>query len=97
MIVVGIDAHKRTHTLVAVDAVGCKLAEKTIEATTDGHIDGMNWAHQQFGTDLLWGMEDPRHLVKRLEFIRSHRRRIGGSLASRHAGEQHHGNRPGAV
>ena len=28
MVVVGVDAHKRTHTLVAVDQVGRKLAER---------------------------------------------------------------------
>jgi hypothetical protein len=34
MVVVGIDAHKATHTLVAVDAVGRKLGELTVRATT---------------------------------------------------------------
>jgi transposase len=35
--VVGVDAHKGSHTLVAVDAVGVKLGEKTVPATTAGH------------------------------------------------------------
>jgi hypothetical protein len=34
MVVVGVDAHKRTHTLVAIDEVGRKLAEKTVASTT---------------------------------------------------------------
>ena len=29
MVIVGADAHKRTHTFVAVDELGRKLAEKT--------------------------------------------------------------------
>ena len=33
MVVVGVDAHKRTHTLVAVDQVGRKLAERTVATT----------------------------------------------------------------
>ena len=38
LVVIGIDAHKRTHTLVATDVVGRRLAETTVEATTDGHL-----------------------------------------------------------
>ena len=36
MVVIGADLHKRTHTLVAVDETGRKLAEKTVAATPDG-------------------------------------------------------------
>lgn len=36
MVTIGVDAHKATHTLVAVDEAGCKIAEKTVAATTDG-------------------------------------------------------------
>jgi transposase len=36
MVVVGADVHKRTHTFVAVDEVGRKLAEKVVTATTTG-------------------------------------------------------------
>ena len=36
MIVIGIDSHKRTHTGVAVDGTGRKLAEKTVVATSAG-------------------------------------------------------------
>ena len=39
MIVVGVDAHKQTHTLVAVDEVGRKLGERTVSATRDGHLE----------------------------------------------------------
>ena len=67
MIIVGVDAHKRTHTLVAVDAVGRKLGEKTVASTSDGHDDGLLWAQRRFGSDLLWGIEDCRQVTARLE------------------------------
>ena len=39
MVIVGVDAHKRTHTLVAVDEVGRKLGERTVSATREGHLE----------------------------------------------------------
>ena len=36
MVIIGIDAHKRTHTVVAVDEQGRELARKTVAATTQG-------------------------------------------------------------
>jgi hypothetical protein len=41
MVVLGVDAHKRIHTLVAVDPVGRKLGEKVVLATSDGHAKGL--------------------------------------------------------
>lgn len=35
MVVLGVDAHKRIHTLVAVDAVGSKLGENVVLATSE--------------------------------------------------------------
>jgi transposase len=67
VIVIGIDAHKRTHTLVAVDAGGGKLGEKAVEATSAGHADALHWAASQFGRDLLWGVEDNRSVTGLLE------------------------------
>jgi len=67
MVVVGADVHKRTHTFVAVDEAGRKLGEKTVKATTDGHFDAVMWAREQFGSELLWAIEDCRHLSARLE------------------------------
>ena len=43
MIVIGADSHKRTHTVVALDAVGRKLAEKTVPATSEGHLALVTW------------------------------------------------------
>lgn len=67
MVVVGADVHKRTHTFVAVDEVGRQLGQKTVDATTDGHGRALRWARERFGTDLVWAIEDCRHLSARLE------------------------------
>jgi transposase len=67
MVVVGTDVHKRTHTFVAVDGVGRQLGEKKVAATTAGHGKALVWAREQFGTEVLWGIEDCRNLSARLE------------------------------
>ena len=67
MVVVGADVHKRTHTFVAVDEVGRKLAEKVVKATTTGHAEAVMWARELFGAQVVWAIEDCRHLSARLE------------------------------
>ena len=67
MVVIGVDTHKATHTLVGVDAGGRKLGELTVQATPVGHIKALGWARGEFGSDLVWGIEDCRHLSSRLE------------------------------
>lgn len=67
MIVVGVDAHKRNHTLVAVDGAGAKLGEKTVESTTTGHQDAFRWVRDNFGTGVVWGIEDQRSVTRTLE------------------------------
>jgi transposase len=44
MVILGVDAHKRTHTLVAIDDAGRKLGERTVAATTDGHLQALQCA-----------------------------------------------------
>lgn len=67
MIMLGIDAHKRTHTVVAVDDLGRQLGVKTTQATTSAdHLELMRWA-DQFGPERRWAVEDCRHLSRRLE------------------------------
>ena len=44
MVTIGVDSHKRTHTLVAINDVGKKLAERTLAATPEGHLDALAWA-----------------------------------------------------
>lgn len=68
MNVVGIDAHKHSHTLVAVNRVGTKRGEKTVAATTSGHLEAMQWVRAKFGNNVVWGVEDQRtttHLLER--------------------------------
>lgn len=57
--------HKRTHTLVAVDDVGRKLAERTVAATPDGHLEALQWA--TLWNDRRFAVEDCRHVARRLE------------------------------
>jgi hypothetical protein len=59
-VVIGVDAHKKTHTLVALDGNGRKLAEKTVEATDTGHAKALRLALLKFtGEELTWGIELP--------------------------------------
>ena len=63
----GIDAHKRTHTVVAVDEAGRQLGTKTVSSTTtDDHLELVRWA-ARFGPERSWAVEDCRHLSRRLE------------------------------
>lgn len=66
MIVLGIDAHKRSHTVVVVDDVGRKLAERTLGTTTADHLTLLTWV-EKFDGERLWAVEDCRHLSRRLE------------------------------
>ena len=67
MVVVGADVHKRSHTFVAVDEVGRKVGEKTVRAITAGHAEAVMWARERFGNEVVWAIEDCRHLSARLE------------------------------
>jgi transposase len=44
VIIIGVDWHKRTHTVVAVDQVGRRLGERTVKATSDGHLELLGWS-----------------------------------------------------
>lgn len=65
VVMIGTDSHKRTHTVVALDEVGRKLAEKTVAATSDGHLALVQWAAQW--EQVTFALEDCRHLTRRLE------------------------------
>jgi transposase len=64
-VVIGIDAHKRSHTLVACDVRGRALAQVTVPATTAGHLSALEWAVRW--PRRRWAIEDCRHLTRRLE------------------------------
>jgi transposase len=67
MIVVGVDAHKRTHTLVALDALtGVDRGQRTVAASDDGALDALRFV-AQLDRDRVWAVEDCRHVTSRLE------------------------------
>jgi transposase len=65
-VILGVDAHQRTHTIAAIDQTGRQLATRTIATTTGAHLDGLRWATEQW-EERLWAIEDCRHLSRRLE------------------------------
>ena len=65
MLVLGIDAHKRTHTAVAVDERGRRIDAKTVPATSTGNLELVRWAGG-LGAH-TFAVEDCRHLSRRLE------------------------------
>jgi transposase len=65
MVIIGTDSHKRTHTLVAVDGTGRKLAERTVSTSPAGHLELVRWARRW--RERTWALEDCRHLTRRLE------------------------------
>jgi transposase len=64
--VFGIDPHKATHTVVAVDAVGRQVAQRTVAARTPQHLELLAWARTIAG-ERVWAVEDCRHVSRRLE------------------------------
>jgi transposase len=67
VIVIGIDAHMRSHTVVAVDAAtGRQLAARTVAADEDGCRELLSFAD---GLDIEreWAIEDCRNLSRHLE------------------------------
>jgi transposase len=66
MMIIGIDAHKRSHTAVTVDELGRQQDAKTIGTTTQDHLQLLKWA-PGLGEERLWAIEDCRHMTRRLE------------------------------
>jgi transposase len=66
VIVIGIDAHKYTHTLVAVDLAGRQLDTLTVDAGEDGHERMLRFA-ARLDIERLWAVEDCRHVTGALE------------------------------
>jgi len=67
VIVIGIDAHMRSHTAVAVDAgTGRQLAERSVAADEDGCCDLLAFA-DGLEVEREWAIEDCRSLSRHLE------------------------------
>ena len=65
MVVLGTDAHKRSHTVVAVDEAGAEIGSVTVAATPEGHLRLVKWAARW--EQRRWAIEDCRALSRRLE------------------------------
>ena|SRR5579884_1931714 len=67
MIVIGVDTHKRSHTLVALDAAtGAVRGELKIAATDAGTLEALRFA-ACLDEERVWAVEDCRHVSGRLE------------------------------
>jgi transposase len=66
MVLLGVDPHKDTHTVVAVDQAGRQLDQRTVPARTLGHGELVGWARMHW-PDRRWAVEDCRHVTGRLE------------------------------
>ena len=72
MVTIGIDPHKQTHSAVAVNELGSELAARTVTAKRDGFGELLKWA-RQIDRDLVWVLEDCRHVSGPLErFLLDH-------------------------
>lgn len=69
MITIGIDAHKDTHTLVALNETGRRLGALTVPARSHGHVQALDWAHQldPAAGGVVFAVEDCRHVTGLLE------------------------------
>ena len=67
MIVIGVDTHKRTHALAAVDeGTGRVRGSREIKGDETGHQAAVRWA-RELDEDRVWAIEDCRHVSRRLE------------------------------
>ena len=67
VVMLGVDVHKDTHTIVGTDEAGRKVGERTVRATDAGHRSLVGWARSQFRDGRVWAVEDCRHVSARLE------------------------------
>jgi transposase len=68
VIVIGVDPHKHTHTLVALDEqTGRRLGQLTVNSRPDGALDALTWAAGLGDAERVWAIEDVRHVSGRLE------------------------------
>ena len=62
MIVLGADAHKRSHTIAAVSAAtGELVGEQTVQVGAKGFAELVIWA-RELGCERVWALEDCRHV-----------------------------------
>ena len=67
VVMLGVDVHKDTHTIVGADQAGRKIGERTVGASDAGHRQLVGWARREFPGERVWAVEDCRHVSARLE------------------------------
>lgn len=68
VVMVGIDVHKYVHCAVAVDDVGRPVGKPlTVRATDAGHRQLLAWTARQISEQVVFAVEDCRHVSGRLE------------------------------
>jgi transposase len=67
MIVIGVDTHKGSHALSAVDeGTGRVRGSREVKADDAGHLAAVRWA-RGLDEERVWAIEDCRHVSRRLE------------------------------
>ncbi len=66
MVTIGIDPHKQTHSGVAVDSLGVRIAQRTVAARREGFGQMLEWA-RKLDSERVWAIEDVRHVSGSLE------------------------------
>jgi transposase len=67
MVLLGVDPHTDTHTVVVVDQAGRQLDQTTVPARTLGHGELVGWARTRWPAQPTWAVQDCRHVTGRLE------------------------------
>lgn len=65
MVTLGVDCHKKSHTVVAVDEVGHLLGTLTLKGTSAGNLEVLRFAKQW--EERCWAVENVRNLSRRFE------------------------------
>jgi len=67
MMVIGVDAHKQTHTCAAVqELTGRRVGTRTVPSREDGLGVMLAWARELTDRERVWAVEDCRHVTGRL-------------------------------
>jgi transposase len=48
VVALGVDVHKKSHTIVAADAAGRQLAQLRVQASQEGDQQALRWACTEF-------------------------------------------------
>ena len=61
---VGVDTHKKTHVLVAIDTEGRTHGSRTVANTPEGWAAALQWVRGQQQQQVRWGVENSGSLGK---------------------------------